>query len=155
MCWHCNHPELTYDDYLDTVILPLVHQNGWAVQGVSGRHPFAYTVGLTECGVPELVITGMDDCAAATVLNAIAGRVLREDLDVGARVDLSGLALEVLAVEHPDLHLLTATALYGDEVRGLQLVWPDDRGRYPWQPGHRSRRGGQPLLGRPVRGGRS
>ena len=153
MCWQCDNPELTYGDYLDTVILPLVHQNGWAVQGVSGRQPFAYTVGLTDCGLPELVITGMDDEAAATVLNAVARRVLRADLEVGARVDLAGLVLEVVPVQRPELHLLTATALYGDDVSGLQLVWPDDRGRYPWQVGHRSRRGGQAMLGRPVIGG--
>ena len=135
------------------MILPLVHQNGWAVQGVSGRQSFAYTVGLTDCGLPELVITGMDDEAAATVLNAVARRVLRADLEVGARVDLAGLVLEVVRVQRPELHLLTATALYGDDVRGLQLVWPDDRGRYPWQVGHRPRRGGQAMLGRPVAGG--
>lgn len=150
MCWQCDNPELTYDDYLDTVILPLVHQNGWAVQGVSGRQPFAYTVGLTDCGLPELVITGMDEVAAATVLNAVAGQVLRADLVIGTRVHLCGLALEVIHVDRPELHLLTAMTLYGDDVRGLQLVWPDDRGRYPWEAGYRSRRAGQPLLGRPV-----
>lgn len=54
-------------------------------------------------------------------------------------------------VDRPQDHLSTALALYGDEVRALQLVWPDARGRYPWDRGHRAVRAGQPLLGRRAR----
>jgi hypothetical protein len=32
-------------------------------------------------------------------------------------------------------------------VRGLQMVWADDRDRWPWERGFRGRRGGQPVLG--------
>ena len=148
MCFQCANPELTYDDYLDLVILPMVRQKGWAVQGVSGRRPFAYTVGLTDCGLPELLVTGLRDAAAATLLNTVAARALQEEEPcAGGPVVLLSMVLEVVAVSRPDSHLVTATALYGDEVRALQLVWPDDRGRYPWQTGYRSRRGSQPLLG--------
>lgn len=147
MCFQCENPELTYADYLDQVILPLVRRNGWAVQGVTGRRPFAYTVGLTDCGLPELVVTGLRDGVAATVLNAAAAEHLHEQLVPGARVTAGGLALEVLPVAVPGRHLLTAFAVYGDQVSALQLVWPDGRGRYPWDLGQRPRRVVQELFG--------
>jgi hypothetical protein len=53
----------------------------------------------------------------------------------------------VVALPHPEAHLLTAVELYGHEVRALQLVRADDRGRWPWERGHRGGRGGQPVLG--------
>lgn len=152
MCFQCDNPELTYDDYLALVILPLVLRNGWAVQGVSGRRPFAYTIGLTDCGLPELLVTGMREAAAATLLNTVAARVLHQELEAEQPLELAaGLVLEVLRVDRPQDHLLTATALYGEQVRALQLVWPDEQGRYPWQQGRRAARGGQPVLGRRPR----
>ncbi len=148
MCFQCDNPELSYADDLDTVIMPLVRRNGWAVQGVEGRQPFAYTVGLTDCGLPELVVTGLPAAPAAGLLNDVARQVLHEDVLSCQRLPSTQGELQLLAVERPQEHLLTATALYGDDVRGTQLVWPDDRGRYPWQVGWRSRSSGQRLLGR-------
>ena len=147
MCAQCDNPELTYADYLDTVIAPLVRRNGWAVQGVGGRQPFAYTVGLSVCGLPELVVTGLPDARAARLLNEVARRGLHDELFSGQRVPTSGPHVHVLAVARPHDHLLTATALYGKAVRALQLVWPDDQGRYPWQAGAQSQPSGQRLFG--------
>jgi hypothetical protein len=45
------------------------------------------------------------------------------------------------------VHLLRGVDLYGPVVRGMQVVWADDRGRWPWDVGFRSSRGGQPVLG--------
>lgn len=50
-------------------------------------------------------------------------------------------------MEHPEEHLLVAHRFYGDRLRALQLVWADAAGRWPWDPGHRARRAGQPVLG--------
>jgi hypothetical protein len=57
----CDHPSATYADYLGHM-KTLVKDYGWAVQGVGADRvhpPFAYTVGLTPHGKPELVVTGM------------------------------------------------------------------------------------------------
>jgi Domain of unknown function (DUF4262) len=44
MCWKCDHPTATDDDYLDELRKTMV-EHGWAVQYVeSDRAPFAYTV---------------------------------------------------------------------------------------------------------------
>ena len=47
----------------------------------------------------------------------------------------------------PVAHLLIAAELYGAGLRGLQVVYADDRGHWPWQVGYRGVRGGQPVLG--------
>lgn len=113
----CDHPEGTYQDQLDHM-RGLMVRHGWAVQGGEGDRihpPLAYTLGLTHCGLPELVV--------------------------------SGPLIEIVELAHPDAHLDTAVALFGRELRALQLVWADDRGHWPWERGFRGMRGGQPVLG--------
>lgn len=63
MCWMCDHPEATAEEYLDEVYgIMLMH--GWAVQHVEcERRPFAYTVGLTPA---RLARTGGDWPLATT-----------------------------------------------------------------------------------------
>lgn len=56
--------------------------------------------------------------------------------------------LEAVEVERPQQHPVVACRYYGDHVRALQLVWADAAGRWPWEPGHRARRAGQPVLGK-------
>lgn len=150
-CWRCLRPEATYEDYLAHV-REVVDRCGWLVQGVvdsGGRAPLASTVGLTEAGLPELLVTGRRLQVAASLLNAVAEYTLREvEVLPGEILHLGDVHLEAVELPHPDAHLLTATALYGgDQVRALQLVWADDRGRLPWERGHRGGQGGQPVLG--------
>ncbi len=46
MCWKCDHPEVTEQEWLEA-LHRLVEKHGWAVQFVeSDRTPYAYTVGL-------------------------------------------------------------------------------------------------------------
>ena len=61
MCWSCDHPEASHDDYL-AMMRDKMNYYGWAIQGIErdGDHPpWAYTACLTEHGRPELVVTGM------------------------------------------------------------------------------------------------
>jgi uncharacterized protein DUF4262 len=151
MCAFCDDPTLTYPEYLASMAR-LADEYGWAVQGVGrDRHrpPWAYTVGLTRLDLPELLITGLPLPRSAELLNRTAERLLCGDPpEPGERMRLvDGPLVEFVAVEHPDVHLLTAIALHGSAVRGLQMVWADDRDQWPWERGFRGRRGGQPVLG--------
>lgn len=151
MCWQCDHPESTYQDYLDHM-RELMECHGWAVQGVQGDRihpPWAYTLGLTEYGRPELVVTGMRLEPAARLLNGVAAHVLHAKApDPGERVPLTGGPLiEIVTVTEPSAHLHVAVDLYGPGIRAIQLVHADDRGHWPWEPGWRGTRGGQPVLG--------
>jgi hypothetical protein len=141
----------TYQDYLDHMRALMV-RHGWAVQQVEGDRihpPYAYTLGLTDCGLPELVITGMALSRAARLLNRVAEHTIHaEPPAAGEQIPLVGGPLvEIVELPHPDAHLDTAVALFGRTLRALQLVWADDRGRWPWERGFRGGRGGQPVLG--------
>lgn len=151
MCAFCDDPALTYPEYL-AQMAALADEYGWAVQGVERerhRPPWAYTVGLTPRGRPELLITGLPLRRSTELLNRMGAELLHRETPVaGEQMRLAdGPLVEFVPVEHPDVHLLTAFALYGPDVRGLQMVWADDRGQWPWVRGFRGRRGGQPVLG--------
>jgi len=42
-------------------------------------------------------------------------------------------AIEVVEVDHPDAHLGLEVALYGKDIRAVQLVWTDMSGYWPWE----------------------
>jgi Domain of unknown function (DUF4262) len=152
MCWECDNPGSTRLDYLDHM-RHLVDLHGWAVQGVerSGdRPPWAYTVGLTPHGKPELCVTGLPVRRAACLLNDIAGHVLlAAPPRPGEQIALhGGPVIEIVEVTVPTAHLAMAIEFYGPQVRALQVVHADDRGHWPWDVGYRGVRGGQPVLGR-------
>jgi hypothetical protein len=68
MCWQCDNPNGTTEEYLDE-LRETIRINGWAVQGVEDdRRPFAYTIGLHDRGLPELLVTGLSPERAARVL---------------------------------------------------------------------------------------
>jgi Domain of unknown function (DUF4262) len=151
MCWLCDHPDAKWPDYLDHM-RDLIDAEGWAVQAVERdrfRPPWAYTVGLTAAGLPELVATGMSAHRAMHLLNDVAEHVLHTGaLAPGGQHALEGGPLiEVVELAEPTAHLFVAVELYGKGIRAQQIVHADDRGHWPWEVGYRGGRGGQPVLG--------
>ena len=149
MCWKCDHPDSTMQEWLE-IIRATVEKNGWAVQFVEDdRTPFAYTIGLHEQGLPELLVTGMPPQRATQALNSVAQYLVDGGRPVAGELILIGgeLGLQVVQVDHPDAHLNVAVALYGPGLRALQLVWPDDRGHRPWCPEFSNRQVRQPVFG--------
>jgi len=118
MCWECDHPESSHQDFLDHM-QGLIDRVGWAVAGIEADriHPaWAYTIGLTPPLGEEVLVEG-------------------------------GPLMEVVRVTEPTAHLVTAVELYGPKIRALQLVYADDRGHCPWDAGFRGHHGGQPVFG--------
>jgi Domain of unknown function (DUF4262) len=151
MCWLCDHPGGTWAGYLEN-LRDIIAGAGWAVQGVERdriRPPWAYTVGLTAHGKPELVVTGLPLRRAARLLNEVAAHVIHAAVPTpGEQVQLiDGPLIEIVTVAEPTAHLRAAVDLYGRAVRALQVVHADDRGHWPWDRGYRGVRGGQPVLG--------
>ncbi len=137
MCRHCDNPETSGLDYLEDVVLPTIREHGWVVQAVGSsrvRAPFAYTVGLTQAGLPELVVTGLNAGRSGALLNAVARYCLTADPHPahGERICFDGgPCTEMVEVPHPaGAHLFVAVNLYGNDVRAQQVVWADDRGRW-------------------------
>jgi hypothetical protein len=126
---------VTFDDYLDEVVRPVVARLGHAVQPTEVHGvPVAYIVGLAGTGRPELVVTGKSPPDAHDLLSAVlAGE---EEPRAGHRCDLVvGPALWVFPVLRPAA-LVVAAALHPD-LQALQVVWADSLGRWPWDA-HRS-----------------
>lgn len=73
MCVRCDNPDMTDADF-DAMVARIVEANGWAVQSVGDNHhvAFAYTIGLTLRGWPELIMHNTKPRRAQTVLNAVA-----------------------------------------------------------------------------------
>lgn len=149
MCWQCDHPDKTLDDYLD-LLRAKVLAHGWALQYVeSDRRPFAYTIGLHDRGLPELLVTGLAPKQSGWLLNTFARRTVAGGRPtVGHQMFLPARTrLEIVQVEHPDAHMGMAIALQGPAVTAVQLVWADGHGRWPWGPGFDDGRRHQPVLG--------
>ena len=149
MCWMCDHPEASAQDYLD-VLRTKMRKNGWAVQYVeSDRTPFAYTIGLHDWGLPELLVTGVSPPRASRLLNGVARDALRGlSLTPGSQIKVeAGPLIEIVDVDHPDAHMGWAIESGGADVRARQLVWADGRGRWPWSAAFCDGRRRQPVLG--------
>jgi hypothetical protein len=149
MCWMCDHPGTTQEDFINE-LRRKKRKYGWTVMFVeSDRTPYAYTIGLHERGLPELLVSGVAPQRAAWLLNRVAARALRgEPLTPGQRIKLiPGPLIEIVEVEQPDAHMDMAVAFYGSDFQARQLVWPDGRGRWPWAVGFEDGRRTQPVLG--------
>lgn len=148
MCWRCDNPGKTLDDYLDLLREKIV-RHGWTVQYVEGRRPFAYTIGLRDHGLPELLVTGLAPRPALWLLDNFRKRASPDRRPApGDRVGLpAGTQLELVGVDHPDAHMGMAIAIEGPDVEAMQLVWADSRGRWPWAPGFDDGQRCQPVLG--------
>lgn len=149
MCWLCDHPTATRQDYLG-VLRTKALKNGWAVQYVeSDRSPFAYTVGLNDWVLPELLITGVSPSRASRLLGAVAREALRgSSMAPGEQLKVTGGPLvEFVEVDHPDAHMGWAVEHAQSPICALQLVWADGRGRWPWSASFCDGRRRQPVLG--------
>jgi hypothetical protein len=149
VCWRCDHPDKTLDDYL-SLLREKILARGWTVQYVEDdRRPFAYTIGLHDRGLPEFLVTGLSPRQSLWLLDTFVKRALiGRRPAAGDRLPLpAGTRLEVVKVAQPDAHMGMAIAIGGPDVQALQLVWADDRGRWPWGKGFDDGRRTQPVLG--------
>ena len=150
MCQLCDRPDLTMEDVLQDVRSRVV-KDRFTVVGVAGSREVAevsYSVGLSERGAPELIVTGLRSEVASRLIRVWGDYLLHRSVVLPGETLRSGpWLLQAVQVERPHDHLLVADRLYGDGLRALQLVWADEAGRWPWEPAHRARRAGQPVLG--------
>ena len=150
MCDLCDNPDLGPDDVLDRVRADIARRRFAmvSVKGSACSAELSYTVGLTEHGLPELVVMAVRPPDASRLLDLWGDYLLDESAVLpGETLETGPWLLEAVAVERPEQHLFVVHRLYGERLRALQLVWADARGRWPWDLGHRARRAGQPVLG--------
>jgi len=150
MCTRCDNPDLTTEDFLDS-IRAVIARRRFGVVSVEGSRrvaEFSYTVGLSEHGLPELVVTGLQLDRATRLLEVCADYVLDQSVVLpGELLETGPWLLQAVEVDRPEDHLFVACEFYGEAIRGVQLAWADQSGRWPWEPRFRGRPAGQPLLG--------
>lgn len=133
---------------------------GWAVTGVMPSHndppqttSFAYTVGLTEKNLPELLMAGLPARTMQQLLNTAAAHLTSDGSPPfrhGEHVTGIVASYPLIVVQGPvpqrigdaltthgsladTLFPGVAVARYGrDALRLQQLVWPDREGHFPW-----------------------
>jgi hypothetical protein len=161
--------EFSINDELLFRIHGAIERCGFFVMSV-GSTPtvpsWAYTIGLLERGHPELITVGLSAESAHGFLSRAhedavkgvpleVGRAKRRTWDFTSGVDLDVAFVDVPDLQwHPPSTLLNCLlAYYGGrggfpcEPRVCQLVWPDMRGRLPFDAGFDDRlRIYQPLL---------
>lgn len=151
-------------DRVDQKVLADIEKYGWSdisVFPVKADDPvaFNYTVGFWGREHPEVVMLGLPHELMHGVLGVVYNQVkagTRFNPDMFYSFVLSGYKcafVEVVnVVEDTDYPLSMAVHLEGD-IKAVQLVWPDQDGRFPWDKAWDPKMK-QPLLG-PWRGGDS
>ncbi len=123
----------------------VIHEHGWMVQGVFPRRgdeglPFAYTIGLTDAGRPELIISGpFPPADVQNLLNVAAQIHIEKEIRPGDLVPgiAAGDVLFKAQAARVGGHVQQALNYYrdifgtGGKVRLIQLIWPDKHGNFP------------------------
>ena len=147
------------DDEIRQDRLRTIERHGWSVTSVSGdgtTAAFAYTIGLTRFhGHPELLTAGLPHSTAAQLLNGLAEQIRGGKRYAAGNVLIkpNGHRWQFIPVDDPT-QLVDAQETYASEaglVPGLQVIWSDHDGHWPWQPGWTHGLARQPLYGRPPR----
>lgn len=131
-----------------------IESDGLWIQAVHGDEPettYGYTVGLSEIGQPELVVTGMGCPSVCNVLEMIAHPVLEHGLrlQAGMVLDLGAPLAGLIEVARPGWWLAIARELSQQPVTALQVALSDEELRLPVTPRYDETLV-QPLLGNPV-----
>lgn len=129
------------------VYIPYVGGGTCSAPGCDGSDdegpPFAYTVGLFGLNHPELLIFGVSSHDASAILNELADRVRKgENLLAGQPITLEDWPYEIVPEEvpNPGEVVFEANRFYARppevSVPVLQLTYPDEEGRFPWDAGY-------------------
>ena len=132
---------------LRSLIVEHISRVGWSVLHVAAGSSekstsLCYTIGLTEKGLPELVVLGLDQSSAHWVMNEVAALAVAGESITPGRViviDAGHFALRVRAFPGAKKRLLAAARYYGGvaarRITARQLVWAVD-GAFPGEPGY-------------------
>lgn len=130
----------------DAQIANHVAAHGWCALSVTATPPFVYTVGLlTQQRHPEVILFGFDSATAREILASVV-REIGEGHSFAERGEHPGICEGFSFVSrpvHPTQHIgylgyamghVRHTRFEG-ELSAVQLFWPDEKGRYPFDAG--------------------
>lgn len=134
-----------------------IELDGWYLdlhEGAGHKPDYGCTVGLAAAaGRPEIILLGLPDDITRGVLEEVVAYVQSGEelpVDEDCHLFLNGCVCRFLPVAeaHVEDFCPAAKAWHGDApFTVLQMVWPDQRGRFPWDRGvNRQLLVSQPLL---------
>ena len=124
--------------------------------------PYTYTIGFAAHGLPEVIVFGLDMRMVAPFLNRYYDEIVNQKTRCGGPGVLSpeddwfNMPMSVVNVEsgRADDYAVQAFAFAEDmgwkKPEFVQWVWPDTKGKLPWQQGYEKEKFGkvQPVLAR-------
>jgi hypothetical protein len=133
------------EDEHDQKLLSDVKQYGWHVPHIFADENgpgFSFSVGLyLKFGHPEILVMGLEQPVAHKFINLIGGyvstgRVFRQGERTDDLAQGSPSSFIPIAIEHYQQYLGYGIWFYRSLKQpfpALQLVWPDEQGRFPWE----------------------
>lgn len=124
-----------------------ITEHGHAVQGVFGEPFFAYTVGRSTVGAPDLYAGGNMDPRNMTVILNIICQMVDEGIIVLAIVAETGedvpgvlandLPVRFIKADPEKAEMNMNLALYGEYPKEVyQVLFPDPEGKFPGEAGY-------------------
>lgn len=120
-----------------------VNRYGWHIVGIEDGPgpPFAYSVGIYHTlAQPEFIIFGLGTTTMVQIINTIGDEMRKgatfEDWHESDQI-LDGHSCIFRKVEpdrYPEFVGYARWFYRSDDFPVLQCLWPDNVGRYPWQP---------------------
>lgn len=141
----------------------VIAEHGHVSVYVGGDDPdrtYTYTVGLNDVGWPELICMTLGPDSSYMILNEVV-RKLRssERMPVDQMIVTEALNFPIHLISAPNdpqserFTMARERAIRigksPESVTGLQAVWPDPDGKYPWEVGYDHKNWPQKLLGPP------
>ena len=134
-----------FHDGIEEIVQRNVEEYGCHVMRIAADEEgpgFAYSIGVVKTfRQPELVCFGLDDELLPSVINEVCDRMADgEHFADGEKVPhlIAGRDCVLRRVErarYADFFPFTRWYYGHDDFEVLQIVWPDEHGRYPWDEG--------------------
>ena len=124
-----------------------IENYGFQIVGIlpSEEHePFAYTVGLREEGLPDVILSGIGEPEKVHNLIWNCVKFMRKNKEgfYGVTNELANIPLLIArcsgepAKDLYEERVGIAMQYYGEETPFVQIIWPDTEGRYPFHQGY-------------------
>jgi hypothetical protein len=131
------------DAYLER-LAGIVKEHGWAIQAVHAHTLCAYTVGLSLKNLPEVLMMGVDQDTAVSLLNSVARGLcagtltLEEGRDYAEVFESFPARFRKIPASQAHASLRMASVFCPPEqpLEAWQLLWPDPQGHFPGDPLH-------------------
>lgn len=133
-----------HDQYW-TKILSTIEKYGWFAQIVGGTDNapwFAYTIGLSDKNLPELLITGLHPEKAHEFINLVGKGLVAKKFEAHDGELLNGILTVTLMLRELNVRdieeIMTGFIQYaGDSTKPMkymQVLFPDANGKFPGDP---------------------